>query len=208
MNQPHRIFSAAGGYVSDIVSLARGVPINLHSYLKYLTLRSLGRSTGARTLVETGTFLGVTAARCAHCFSQVVTIELDVELARKATRYLSGLPNVEVLQGDAVELLPLIFSDRKYEAAVVFLDGHFSGGVTAHGNVAEPAIPELEILARHSDMIRGIVIDDFRLFGSEPGFPKKSELILAIEKFFPPPWFDFAVHADQVILRRTRAIAP
>ena len=207
MNKPHRIFSAAGGYLHDVVRLARGIPLNPHSYLKYLTLRSLARRTGARTMVETGTFLGVTAARCAGTFERVVTIELDVDLARRAAQFLARYPNVKVLHGDAVALLPAVLSDDACADAVVFLDGHFSGGITAHGSVPEPAILELEILARHADRICGIVIDDFRLFGHEPGFPKKSELILAIERLFPSPRFDLKIHADQVIIERVRAAA-
>jgi hypothetical protein len=202
MNKPYRIFSAAGGYLQDVVRLARGIPINLHSYMKYLTLRSLAKRTGARSFVETGTFLGVTSARCAGVFEEVVTIELDAALARRASEFLSGYPNVKVLQGDAVTLLPALFSDEKCAKTVVFLDGHFSGGITALGDVPEPAILELEILARHSHRICGIVIDDFRLFGLESGFPKKSELILAIERLFPFPRFDFKIHADQVIIER------
>jgi hypothetical protein len=202
MNKPNRIFSAAGGYIQDVVGLAQGNPINLHSYMKYLALRSLGKRTGARRLIESGTFLGVTSARCARAFEQVVTIELDVELARRAAQFLARYPNVRVLQGDAAKLLPTIFAEPDHAEAIVFLDGHFSGGITAHGDIPEPALVELEILARYSQRICGIVIDDFRLFGLEPSFPKKSELILAIERLFPVPHFGFKVHADQVIIER------
>jgi hypothetical protein len=205
MNKPHRIFSAAGGYLHDVVRLALGIPLNPHSYLKYLTLRSLARRTGARTMVETGTFLGVTAARCAGVFERVVTIELDADLAGRAAQFLARYPNVKVLHGDAVALLPAVFADGACADAVVFLDGHFSGGITAQGSVPEPAILELDILARHADRICGIVIDDFRLFGQEPGFPKKSELILAIERLFASPRFDLKIHADQVIIERVGA---
>jgi hypothetical protein len=202
MNKPGRPFSAAAGYLWDLARLGQGVPVNLHSYMKYVTLRSLGKRTGARLLVEAGTFRGVTSARCARAFEQVVTIELDPELAREAEKFLIRYPNVKVLQGDAVTLLPSVFSGYNFRDAVVFLDGHFSGGGTARGNVVEPAILELEILAKHSHQICGIVIDDFRLFGSEPGFPKKSELVIAIERMFPLPEFDLKIHADQLIIER------
>ena len=207
MNKPRRAFSAAAGYVLDVLQLARGIPLNLHSYLKYVTLRSLARRTGARDLVETGTFLGVTAARCARAFERVVTIEVDAELARRAAQLLTRYRNVKVLQGDAVVLLPSVFANGQCDEAVVFLDGHFSGGITGKGEVHGPALIELEILARHAERICGIVIDDFRLFGQQDGFPKKSELILAIERLFPAPRFDLKIHADQVIIERVRAAA-
>jgi protein-L-isoaspartate O-methyltransferase len=60
--------------------LSGGLPINLHSYMKYKVLRRLGQRTDARCLIETGTFLGVTAARCARVFDRVFTIELDATL--------------------------------------------------------------------------------------------------------------------------------
>lgn len=202
MNEPGRALSAAGGYLLDIYQLARARAIHPHSYLKYLTLRALAKRTGARLLVETGTFRGVTSARCAGCFERVITIELDVALARQAKQRLASYRNVTVLQGDAVDLLPSVISEPSCSDALVFLDGHFSGAGTARGAIAEPALLELEILAEHANKLCGIVVDDFRLFGVEDGFPKKSELIAAIEKFFPAADFSTCVHLDQLIVER------
>ena|ERR1700733_8281433 len=202
MNKQHRHLSSVVGYVWDLARLSQGAPINLHSYMKYLTLRSLGKRTGARYLIESGTFLGVTAARCSRSFERVLTMELDIDLAQQATTYLRRFSNVEVFQGDAVQLLPQLIAREDARAAVVFLDGHYSGGKTALGDIPEPAIPELEILAQHRDKICGIVVDDFRLFGAEAGFPKKSDVILAVERLFPSPAFELYAHADQLIVER------
>jgi hypothetical protein len=202
MNRQNRNISNFGGYVCDLIRLAQGTPINLHSYMKYLALRSLGKRTCAKCLIESGTFLGVTAARCSRNFERVLTIELDVQLANKASAYLRRFDNVEVFQGDAVKLLPQLIARDDASAVVVFLDGHYSGGDTALAEVPEPAILELEILGQHRDRICGIIVDDFRLFGMESGFPKKSDLILAIERFFPPPDFKLSIHADQLIVER------
>lgn len=202
MNKPGRVFAAAAGYTVDLYRLARAQAGNPHSYMKYLALRALAKRTGARCLIETGTFRGVTTARCAGYFERVVTIELDAALARESAVRLANHRNVTVLHGDAVALLPSVFEQHGCRDAVVFLDGHFSGEGTARGPVVEPAIEELKILSRYADRICGIVIDDFRLFGAEPGFPKKSELTIAVETFFPLPDFDFAVHFDQLIVER------
>jgi hypothetical protein len=207
MNGPKRALRGMGGYVRDLLRLARGTPVNPHSYMKYLALRSLGARTGAKSLIESGTFFGVTSARCASVFDRVITIEVDAQLARRAKEFLSRYENVTVLEGDAVDLLPQIFLQPSCSRVVVFLDGHFSGGVTGKGAVLEPALLELEILAKNEERICGIVIDDFRLFGLEPGFPKKSELVLAVERLFPPPRFELKIHADQMIIERVSGVA-
>lgn len=204
MNEQHRTISNLGGYVVDLYDLARGIPVNLHSYMKFVTLRSLGRRTNAKCLIESGTYLGVTSARCAGAFARVLTVELDIELAKRATAYLSRYRNVEVFQGDAAKLMPGLIARPDASDAVIFLDGHYSGGPTAHGEVPEPALLELQILAPYRDRICGIVIDDFRLFGEETGFPKKSELVATAEELFPFPQFTHKAHADQFIVERNR----
>jgi hypothetical protein len=205
MNKQNRPLSNLAGYVLDMMRLASGASINLHSYMKYVILRDLGRRTHARCLIESGTFLGVTAGRCASAFERVLTIELDAKLASQAAAYLRRFSNVEVIQGDALKILPQIIGRDDANRAVVFLDGHFSGGDTALGEMPEPAIQELAILAQHKERICGIVVDDFRLFGVEPGFPGKSDLVAAVERSFPHLEFDLKVHADQLIVERRPA---
>ena len=190
MNTTDRLFAPVGGYLVDLAALARGIPTNVHSYLKYLTLRSLGRRTGARCLIETGTFRGITAARCARSFERIVTIELDEALARDAATYLKRYPNVEVLQGDATHVLPRLLQRQDLGEAVVFLDAHYSGGVTAKGELIEPAIVELEILSSGRDRICGIVIDAiFACLAKKQGFRPKRPCSEAAERLFPFPHF-------------------
>jgi predicted O-methyltransferase YrrM len=118
--------------------LAQGIPINLHSYMKFLALRSLAKRTGARSLIEAGTFRGVTSGRCAGVFERVLTVELDEELARRAALYLKRFPNVEVFHGDAVELLPRLISRPDMSAAAVFLDAHFRGATRRAARYPSP----------------------------------------------------------------------
>lgn len=202
MNKQHRPISNLAGYLLDVSRLAQGKPINLHGYMKFQALRGLRKRTRSRCLIETGTYLGVTAARCASVFERVLTIEISEELAKKATAYLKSYRNVEVIQGDGVQVLPQLCSRSDIREVVVFLDGHFSGGDTASGNVAEPALLELEILSRFRDKINGVVVDDFRLFGVETGFPTKSELVTTTESLFPSPIFEMKIHADQLFIER------
>jgi hypothetical protein len=202
MNKRDRPISNLGGYIVDRIRLSRGLPINLHGYFKFIVLRELGRRTRAKCLVESGTFLGVTSARCARAFDRVFTIELDPQLANDAKAYLRRYPNVEVYQGDAVEWLPKILARPDAADAVIWLDGHYSGDGTAQADVPEPALVELERMAPFRERVCGIVIDDFRLFGTERGFPTKSALVSTIETLFPYPTFDLKAHADQLIVER------
>jgi hypothetical protein len=202
MNAQNRWPAGLLGYLIDLFRLGRGLPINLHSMMKYMVIRALARRTGANCLVETGTFLGVTAARCAGVFDTVLTVELDPQLAAQATKFLAKYANVTVYQGDAVSLLPKMLAHRGATKTIVFLDAHFSGGDTAHGDVPEPAIAELSILAKHADHISGIIIDDFRSFGVDEGFPTKAELLAVAEAHFFHPTFAIKAHCDQIVIER------
>ena len=199
MNKQGSIASAWAGHVVDLYRLAKFDVRNPYSYTKFRQLKALGRRSGAKVLIETGTYLGNTAMRCSRVFDRVVTMELDPELFRKSEVYLSRRTNVECLEGDALKLLPAVLDRPDVRDAIVFLDGHFSGGVTAHGDVAEPACEEIEVLARFKDKLCSFIVDDFRCFGRDKGWPRKSELIASIEKHSGDR-MDLAVHMDQVLV--------
>lgn len=198
MNKQNRHLQALAGHLLDIYRLAAFNFKNPHSYTKFRQIKSLKQRTKSSVFIETGTYLGVTTHRCSSIFNHIYTIELDQNLATQATNYLSSKKNVEVIQGDALEVLPNLLNREEVNHALVFLDGHFSGGVTACGTEPEPAIEELKILAKHKSKIKCIVIDDFRSFGNDSGFPKKSNLFKAIEDFFAE--FEITVHLDQIII--------
>lgn len=202
MNSRYTWAAGLGGYLLDLWRFAIGAPANPHSLMKYRVIRALAGRVGADCLIETGTFRGVTAARCARLFATVLTVELDPKLAAQATAFLAKHRNVTVFQGDAVALLPQMLAHPGAARCIVFLDAHFSGGGTAHGEVPEPAVAELDILAQHRARIAGIVIDDFRCFGVEDGFPTKAQLLAAAETHFPHPAFAIRALPDQLVIER------
>jgi Ribosomal RNA adenine dimethylase len=199
MNQQNRDFQAFLGHLVDLYKISLFKFAVPHSYTKFRAIKTTAQKVGAKTFIETGTYLGVTTRRCAPVFDAVYTIELDQKLADQASEFLRSKKNVEVLQGDALNVLPKIL-DKNVRDILVFLDGHFSGGVTACGDLPEPAIEELKILAGAKDRIAAIIIDDFRLFGTEPGFPSKSALFKALEEYFPS--FRVTVSLDQILICR------
>jgi predicted O-methyltransferase YrrM len=106
-----------------------------------------------RDVAELGAAFGGTAAIMAETARSVVTVELDPERIPIARERLSGLANVELLAGDAYELLP----DRG-PFDLVFADG----GIGQHGRGAWEtviAITAVGGLIVKDDMTPGRPID-------------------------------------------------
>lgn len=202
MNKPDRNLQAFIGHFLDLYKIASFNFINPHSYTKFRQIKSIQEKTSSTVFIETGTYRGVTTKRCSSLFDKIYTIELDEKLAVEAAAYLADKKHVEVIQGDALEALPKILEDDGVNNVLIFLDGHFSGGETACSNLPEPAIEELKIISKYSRKVKGIVIDDFRLFGTEHGFPTKSELIKAAEGYFDG--YEIIVHLDQLIIAKSK----
>jgi hypothetical protein len=203
MNKQGSIFSSLGGHLVDLYRLARFDVRNPYSLSKFRQIRALGKRSGAKTLVETGTYLGNTAMRASYVFDKVITVELSPDLYRQASSYLIKRKNVECIEGDATKVLPEVMARPGLENVLVFLDGHFSGGDTALGDMQEPACLEIEMLGKHRDKLAAIVVDDFRLFGVD-GWPRKSELIRSVEDHLGAD-FDLTVHMDQLLIWRKLA---
>ncbi|MGH8488173.1 MAG: hypothetical protein ACREXS_04705 [Gammaproteobacteria bacterium] len=129
------------------------------------------------------------------------TIELDIKLADRAVSYLADRENVTVLHGDALDVLPKVLQSP-VDKVLIFLDGHFSGGVTVCGDMPEPAVEELRVISAYRDKIQAVVVDDFRCFGTEHGWPSKSALLKAAEDYFEKYGFELNAHLDQLILER------
>ncbi|MEH1816454.1 MAG: rRNA adenine N-6-methyltransferase family protein [Nostoc sp.] len=201
MNKQNKNFEAIIGHLIDLYNIATFRFVNApHSYTKFRAIKASQIATQSKNFIETGTYLGVTTRRCAPFFENVYTIELDKELAKKANTFLKPNKNVQVFQGDTLDILPELLRQEIVKDCLIFLDGHFSGGITACGSLAEPAIEELKIIAMYKNKVNAIIIDDFRLFGTEPGFPSKTNLFQLIEDNFPE--FNITVHLDQLILNR------
>lgn len=128
MNKQNRELQAYVGYLVDIFRIATFRFSNPHSYTKFLAIKNLQKQTNAKVFIETGTYLGVTTNRCAPLFDRVYTIELDSELAEKASLFLAKWSYVKVIQADATVALKELFEAEDFKDALLFLDGHASGG--------------------------------------------------------------------------------
>ena len=112
--------------------------------------------------IETGTFAGDTIFAVEPYFENLYTIELSKELHQSTSLKYTG-NKISFIQGDSslklLELLPNIQGK-----SIIYLDGHYSCGVTARGKKDCPLYEELEsIMKLHQDNCI-VIIDDVRLF--------------------------------------------
>lgn len=126
--------------------------------------------------VETGTYRGDTVAKVRGRVASVVSIELDEQLATLARRRFARCQNVTIVQGDSAEMLRTVVPGLPGRA-VFWLDGHYSGGVTAGAGACPLTSELLTILADARDHI--ILVDDVRLFGTS-GYPTVDEIHAAL----------------------------
>ncbi len=205
MNAPKTILEPLAGYMLDILAKLRGDFFNPHSLTKLHNLLRAKAYSGATSIIEVGSFKGVTTRRLARFFDEVHAIEIDPALYAETQRRCAGCKNVTLYLGDGKDILNALAP--KVSRCLVFLDGHYSGGVTGQGDEPEPVLHELDILARDLPNISGVVVDDFRMFGFDSTWPKKSEVMTRLEQTFPEPdWRHFVMY-DQFISLRMAADA-
>jgi hypothetical protein len=163
----------------------RGVAAQPATYAKRRYLLALMRERSHDSLIETGTYLGETTAFLAQHARRVISIEIEPTLHARAVDRFKDADNVEILLGDGMEIVPRLVGELE-GPALLWLDGHFSGGITGRGAFDEPAV---EILRRIREQQppagMTIVVDDLRLFGADPTFPDLTSLIDAAREAFP-----------------------
>ena len=119
--------------------------------------------------VETGTFMGQTIFELESVFSKLYTIELDLILYEQAVKtymYISLERKIRFIHGDSSIRLEELIMEELNDNSIFFLDGHWSCGNTSRGNKDCPLIEECEIIAENFKYNAIIVIDDYRLFGT------------------------------------------
>ena len=147
--------------------------------VKQLIVKEFQKDTGFSTLVETGTYYGDIQL---DNFSHIYSIELSEKLYRKAMRRFKKNANVTLLHGDSSEVLREIVPRFK-EPVLFWLDGHYSGGVTAQGKLDTPIWEELTTILQ-SGIRHMILIDDARCFNEKrkdyPSIEELKSLILSV----------------------------
>ena len=112
--------------------------------------------------IETGTYLGGTIFSLEPHFENLYTIELDQKLFQNTKSRYRG-DKITFVQGDSSNKLPEILPNVKGRS-IIFLDGHWSCGVTARGDKDCPLYEELDAVINLHQEDCVVIIDDARYF--------------------------------------------
>lgn len=134
-----------------------------------------------RVFVETGTYHGETVAAMKPFYANIISIEIDDVLYRKACERFAHDANVRIVHGDCVREMPAILAALR-EPAVFWLDGHYSGAGTGKGVVEDPILMSLDQIAAHPVKEHVIFIDDARIFDGREERPDLSEVLNRLKK--------------------------
>jgi hypothetical protein len=152
--------------------------------IKQRMLRDHAKSFHTNTLVETGTFLGDMIFAMKDQFKEIYSIELSEELHQKAKSAFMKYPHIHLVSGDSSKALDHVLSSIK-ERCLFWLDGHYSGGITAMGEDRCPIRREIEAIIRHPVKDHVILIDDSQCFDGNYGYPTLFELNDTVVRHFP-----------------------
>ena len=130
---------------------------------------ALRDALGAETLIETGTFQGVTTEWAGRHFKQVHSIERAEQLYLEAKEKLSPMTNVSLYHGDSREFMPGLIGALD-SPAILWLDAHWCGRDTAGKEDECPLLDELADANRSSQPL-AILVDDARYFLCPPPAP-------------------------------------
>ncbi len=155
-------------------------PFALPHALKQKTILSYQKKNNCDILIETGTFRGDMIQAQLTNFKEIYSIELNPVFWKKAIDKFRNSPQVKLLQGDSGEVMHTLIPTIK-SPALFWLDGHYSGGDTAKGNLECPIYEELHAIFT-SEIYHTILIDDARYFIGKRDYPTIDELKAFIKK--------------------------
>jgi hypothetical protein len=171
-------------------------------YAKQRIVLEYAREYQCETLIETGTYLGFMVEAMSNHFEKIVSIELDATLSSNAIRRFSKYRHVSIHCGDSARLLPQLLISMDVSSCLFWLDGHYSGGATARGEIETPIVAELRAIFQY---VRKpvILIDDARCFTGDHDYP----LLETVQEIAEREGFSF-VNQDDVIRLTAMEIRP
>lgn len=183
--------------------LKAGKPAPPPQAVKRRIMARYAAAFGATTFIETGTYFGDMDYAVKDMFQSIVSIELSEDLWRRAVNRFRAYPHIQMLQGDSGQVLPQVLS-RISSNCLFWLDGHYSGGITAKGNFDTPIAKELKTIFDHKVKDHVILIDDARDFNGTHDYPTLDELRKLVESNRPD--YAFSVSSDVIRIHPRRDV--
>ena len=152
-----------------------GKPMPPPHQVKQLAIENYAGKYSCKILVETGTYLGDMMQAQKENFEKLYSIELSKELWERAVNRFRKDPNVEIINGDSGKVLFMLVPAFR-EPVLFWLDGHYSGGITAKGETECPVFLELDAILIPGAPKHVILIDDARLFNGTNDYPTITQL--------------------------------
>jgi hypothetical protein len=169
--------------------------------IKVKTILKYAKKYNVNIFVETGTFLGDTTNDVSQFFKKLYSIELDKDLFARARSRFENFKNICLINGDSGEQLGLLLEENNKikEKTLFWLDGHYSEGITARGELITPIIKELIAIYNHkikNNIDHVVLIDDAHLFNGTDDYPTIEFMKKQKENFFP----DYNFHIENNII--------
>jgi hypothetical protein len=161
-----------------------GRPIPPPQIYKHKVIKKYQADFQLHTLIETGTFLGDTIAATSKLFDQVYSIELSDELYKLAKKRFEKTGKITIKHGDSGDMIKEIL-DHITQPCLFWLDGHYSEGNTAKGQLNTPIIKELTHIFNNKIKGHVILIDDARCFNGTDDYPTIEYLTGFVKEFNP-----------------------
>ena len=131
--------------------------------------------------IETGTYLGNGIKGVLNNYQQIHSIELSEKWYEHNVNQFKNETHVKMHLGDSKKILPTLLETIQ-EPVTIYLDAHYSGIYTAHGEEETPVLHELEILRkRNFDDI--IIIDDCRILGKKGTGGRENDAVYPITEY-------------------------
>lgn len=166
---------------------------------KQRIIREYGKRFAVQTFIETGTFVGYTVWAMLDQFRTIISIELAQNLYEMAKAEFAAYPHVTIAHGDSGQLLSPILAAVS-EPCLFWLDGHYSGGITARGATETPILHELWHIFNHPVKDHVILIDDAHMFTGDHDYPTLEQLKQYVWQ--QRPGWEFVVRNDIICFHK------
>lgn len=157
-----------------------GRPLPPPHIVKQKVIEEFRKKFRTEILIETGTYLGEMIDAQRNNFKKIYSIELSERLFLKAQNRFKNYSHIQILLGDSGAVLNKLMNGID-KPALFWLDGHYSGGITAKGEKECPVPEELKTILK-SPLPHIILIDDARLFNGTNDYPTLDEIKQLCEK--------------------------